>query len=178
MPDLTEAITEAYAACPTDVVIFDTLEFRHPSFQDEENNPIGVRVVNDNQDLQATLEAAAPLNAGEEVTFYKGAFRVVLPAVREGEPAELRIEVSNVTRELEGYLELAVASTDPIEATYRPFLSTDTSQPHWTKPAHMQIVKVSSDVFRVTAVAGHAAFWNKPVPSELYTRSRFPQLVR
>jgi len=178
MPDLTDAITEAYAACPTDVVIYDTLEIRHPSFQDEFGNPTAIRVVNDNQDLQVNLEADAPLNAGELVTFRMCGFRAVLPAVREGEPPELRIEISNVSREIEAYLELAVASTDPVEATYRPYLSTDTSRPHWTRPAHMQLTKVSSDVFRVTATAGHAAVWNKPVPSELYTPQRFPQLTR
>ena len=41
MPDpaLSEAIREAYAAAPADVVILHTLELRHPAFGDDDGNP-------------------------------------------------------------------------------------------------------------------------------------------
>lgn len=178
MPDLTDAITEAYAACPCDSIIYDTLEIRHPSFLDDEGNPTAIRVVNDNADLLATLESDAPMNAGEQVLWRKCYFKATLPSQKDGEPAELQIEISNVTREIEGYLELAVASQIPTEGTYRPYLSTDLTRPHWTRPAHMTFEKVSSDVFKVTATLGHAGIWTKPVPSELYTPARFPQMIR
>lgn len=36
-PALSEAIREAYASAPSDVVILHTLELRHPDFVDENN---------------------------------------------------------------------------------------------------------------------------------------------
>ena len=40
MPDttLSEALKEAYASAPSDVVLLHTLELRHPSFVDEQGN--------------------------------------------------------------------------------------------------------------------------------------------
>ena len=54
---LSEALREAYASAPSDVVILHTLELRHPSFLDDDGQPIAIRVVRDNQDLTARLEA-------------------------------------------------------------------------------------------------------------------------
>lgn len=40
MPDttLSEALKEAYASAPSDVILLHTLELRHPSFVDEQGN--------------------------------------------------------------------------------------------------------------------------------------------
>ncbi|WP_156520842.1 DUF1833 family protein, partial [Magnetospirillum moscoviense] len=69
MPDplLSQAIQEAYAACPADVVILHTLEIWHPTFLDGEGNPAPIRVVRDHADLTARLEAAAPRHGGQRV---------------------------------------------------------------------------------------------------------------
>jgi len=54
VPDstLSQALKEAYASAPSDLVIYHTLELRHPSF----TSPI--RVVRDYADLVATLEVS------------------------------------------------------------------------------------------------------------------------
>ena len=44
-PTLSQAIKEAYAAAPSDVVILHTLELRHPDFEDDDGNPTAIRVV-------------------------------------------------------------------------------------------------------------------------------------
>ena len=66
---LSEALREAYASAPSDVVILHTLELRHPSFIDDNGLPMAIRVVRDNQNLTARMEGTAPLNAGEMVEF-------------------------------------------------------------------------------------------------------------
>jgi hypothetical protein len=57
---LSEAIKEAYATAPTDVVMLHTIELRHPSFSfvaDKERGAgTAVRIVRDTQNLWATLE--------------------------------------------------------------------------------------------------------------------------
>jgi len=76
MPDpaLSAALAEAYAAAPSDVVVLHTLELRHPAFRDDNGNPTAIRVVRDHADLVARLEASAPLNPVEMVTFTALAF--------------------------------------------------------------------------------------------------------
>ena len=43
-PSLTQAIQEAYASAPSDVVILHTLELRHPEFIDENGTGDGHQV--------------------------------------------------------------------------------------------------------------------------------------
>ena len=75
---LSQALKEAYASAPSEVVILHTLELRHPSFLDEDGQHVAVKVVRDNQDLTARLEETAPLNPGEMVTFIAMGFDLEL----------------------------------------------------------------------------------------------------
>ena len=83
MPDpaLSQAIKEAYAAAPSDVVILHTLELRHPAFVDDAGEPTAIRVVRDHADLTARLEPGAPLDGGAMVTFIAMAFDLSQPPV-------------------------------------------------------------------------------------------------
>ena len=51
-PTLSQAIREAYAAAPSDVVILHTLELRHPAFVNDDESPTAIRVVRDHRDLE------------------------------------------------------------------------------------------------------------------------------
>ena len=64
MPDpaLSQAIKEAYAAAPSDVVILHTLELRHPAFDDDAGNPTAN--FTDDQTLAAELDQLARNLAG------------------------------------------------------------------------------------------------------------------
>lgn len=122
MAELSEALKEAYASNPVGQVIVETLEFRHPSFVDGNGNPAAFRIVNQFEDVFATLEATTPLQPGQTVQFVAFAFSVQLPGFEEGQAPTLKITVDNVGRELMEQLELATASQAPIEVTYRPYL--------------------------------------------------------
>ena len=72
---LSQAIKEAYASAPANVIIYHTMELWHPAFTDP------IRVVRDYDDLTATLESTAPRNAGESVTFIAFNFDFTKPEV-------------------------------------------------------------------------------------------------
>lgn len=170
-PSLSQALAEAYASAPSDEVIYHTLEFRHAAF----TQPI--RVVRDNADFTARLEATAPQNAGEMVTFVGFAFDLVRPEMSATGVPQCTIEIDNVSREILANIELAMTGIDPIEVTYREYLASDIEGPQNDPPMTMTIASITADVFRVRAVAGFADIGNRRFPREEYTAERFPGLV-
>lgn len=168
---LTQALAEAYASAPTAEVILHTLEFRHPSFT------APLRVVNDHQDLSATLEADAPEDASTEVTFVAFSFRFRLPDVQKTGMPEIEIEIDNVSREVLAYIDQAANSDDLIEVTYRPYLASDTSAPQMDPPVTLVLHDVDADVFAIRARASFGDYGNRRFPGEWYDAQRFPGLI-
>lgn len=173
MPDstLSQALKEAYASAPDNVVQYHTLELYHPSF----TQPI--RVVRDFVDLEATLESTAPRNASQAVTFVGFAFDIVPPEVSATGVPTCQITIDNVSREIVANLELAIASNQAITIIYRLFLSSDLSGPQNNPPMTLTVVSMSADVFKVTATATFGDMVNRKFPSQMYTTDRFPGLV-
>lgn len=173
-----EALKEAYAANPTNDVALDTIEIRHPAFVDDSGNPTAIRVVRGYDDIVATLEADAPLNAGQPVTFIAAAFDFTLPGFEEGQVPQLQITLDNVSREITAHLEQAIGQTAPIEVTYRPYLYSDLSAPQMDPPINMLLTQVSVDVFQVTGTATLNDVHNWGFPNSSYDLTSFPGLLR
>lgn len=175
----SEAIAEAYASAPEDIVIIDTLEFRHPTFKDPQTGAvIAIRVVNDHNPLTATLEATAPANASQAVVFQPVRFGFRRPNESDsGSTPEIEITVSNVSRVLIPYLDGAKESREPIHVTYRPYLSNDKTGPHMNPPLTLTLRSVSADMNNVTARAGYGDLINRRFPKVDYTQAKFPGLV-
>lgn len=173
MPDssLSAAIAEAYASAPTDEIIYHTLEFRHSSF----TTPI--RVVRDVADLVATLEADAPEDPSTAVTFTAFAFDFSLPDLGQAASPEILISIDNVGREIIGYMDLAAQTSDMIEVTYRPYLSSDLSGPQMNPPLTLVVREVNATVFKVECRATFGDFANRRFPNETYDAQRFPGLI-
>lgn len=167
MPDstLSQALAEAYAAAPCDVIIYHTLEINHAAF----TQPI--YVVRDNADLVATLETA------ETVTFVRFAFDLMKPEVSVTGIPQCTVEFDNVSREILANVQLAMADTSPISITYREYISTDLSGPQNDPPLTMTLSNIKADVFRVRATASFGDLNNRRFPTEEYTGERFPGLV-
>jgi len=180
MPDtsLSQALKEAYASAPSNVVILHTLELRHPSFVDEQGLPTTVRVVRDNTDLVAKLEDNAPLNPTEWVTFIAMGFDLELPPVDTAPVPEISITLDNVSREMVTHLNNAAESQDKIEVTYRPYLSTDLEGPQMDPPITLVLTEVEADVFKVTGRARMLDIGNKAFPSITYNSTNYPGLAR
>lgn len=180
MPDasLSQALQEAYASAPNDVIIFHTLEVRHPDFKDEAGQSVAIRVVRDQVDLFARLEDLAPLDAGQQVRFVAMGFELDLPPVDIAPVPEISISLDNVTREIVEHLDAASISEYPIEITYRPYLSCDLEGPQMDPPITLVITEVEADVQRVVAKARMVDIGSKTFPSRLYTAIDFPGLAR
>ena len=175
---LNDALREAYASAPSDVVILHTLELRHPSFVDDDGEPIAIRVVRDNQDLTARLEAAAPLNGGAMVTFIAMGFDLELPPIDTAPVPEISITLDNASREIVKHLDAASDSQSKIEVTYRSYLSDDLEGPQMEPPFTLVLTEVSADTSRVTGRARMLDVGNKAFPSETYNALRFAGLTR
>lgn len=167
MPDstLSQALKEAYAAAPADVVIYHTLEINHPAFS------APIYVVRDFEDLNAQLENGAP------VTFIRYAFDLVKPEVSATGVPQCTVEIDNVSRDILANVQLAMTSTELITMTYREYLSTDLTGPQNDPPMTMVLSNISADVFKVRATASFGDLNNKRFPNEEYTAERFPGLV-
>lgn len=167
MPDntLSQALKEAYAAAPADVVVYHTLEIDHPAF----NQPI--YVVRDWDDLNAQLET------GQPVTFLRFAFNLVKPEVSATGVPQCTVEIDNVSRDILANVQMAMQSTDMITMTYREYLSTDLSGPQNDPPMTMVLSGISADVFKIRATATFGDLSNRRFPNEEYTAERFPGLV-
>lgn len=162
---LSQAIREAYAAAPVDVVIYHTLQIDHPAF----SQPI--YVVRDHVDLVAALETS------EEVTFVRFAFDLLRPEVTPAGVPQCTVEFDNVSREILANIQLAMQDPSPITITYREYISTDLSGPQNDPPLTMTLTDIKADVFRVRATAGFGDLNNRRFPVDEYTGERFPGLV-
>lgn len=180
MPDttLSEALKEAYASAPSDVILLHTLELRHPAFKDAQGNPTAIRVVRDHISHKCVLEETAPLEPGQEVEFVAMAFDLELPPVNTTPLPEITVTLDNVNREIMDYLDLAVEGQDMIEMTYRPYLSDDLSCPQMNPPINLVITDIVTDVFKITATARMMDIGNKSFPSENYTTKNYAGLTR
>ncbi len=165
------------------LVALDTLEFNHPGFLDDDNQPTAARVVNDNDDFYGELEAGAPMNAGEVVMFNKGRFEVTLPESNSPGLPSCQIAVDNVGRLLMEPLEQAVAIPAPIMITYRQWLASSTAA--LDEPGELGVVidgmslrRVNASELRITGTAGFEDDLNTPFPRKNYTREEYPGLVR
>jgi hypothetical protein len=126
MSILSDEIREAYAVAPRDRIVWYTVEMRHPAFE------IPIRLVTGRRrgvPLVATLEASAPLNAGEAVQFEPFAFRFTPPGVDSNGPTPARAIVDNISGALIEKLDLTLTDNRPIEVTFRVFRDDDLSAP-------------------------------------------------
>lgn len=180
MPNVTfsQAAFEAYASAPADIVSIETLEIRHPSFVDDNGNPAAARFVRAHKELNAYLEADAPLNGGEEVLFSPTAFNLELPGV-DGKPAdEITVTIDNVNRELMEVLEAAATSQDKAEITYRSYLSDDLLGPEQVPPPTYTLSSANATLLMLTGTARISDLGRRPFPNGTYNPEDFPMLVR
>ncbi|MDO9524980.1 MAG: DUF1833 family protein [Gemmobacter sp.] len=176
MPDpaLSEAILEAYASAPVDQVIHHTLELWHPAF----SQPI--RVVRDQDPLDARIEAGALRDPGAVVTFAAYAFDIVPPDQTSTGVPQCVIEIDNVSTEILAQIDLAISDPAPeaITAIYRSYLSDLLDEgPENDPPLVLTLITVSAGTFRIRATAGFPDLLNKRFPALDYDLATFPGLA-
>ena len=164
MSSYSDAIKEAFASCPTDKVPLDTLEIRQTGVQDT------IWIVRARESLTALDEN------GVSRTFRPCGFQFALPAENEDGFRSLTIAIDNIGREISDFINIAKAAEVPVEVVYRPYLSTDLTQPQMNPPLVLYLTDITVSAQQVQGRATFMNLTNKNFPLELYTRSRFPYL--
>lgn len=168
---LTDAIKEAYASCPADVAVIETIEVNHIAWA----NPI--RLVRDKVNLVATLESTAPYNPSAAVTFTALDFTIDHPRIGEGRQ-ELTVSFDNVTAALMPIINgHDLTSQYEVHLIYRPYLSSDLSGPHMNPPLTLVVKSISVSMDRIFLTCGYADFANYRFPRKVYNADEFPGIA-
>lgn len=175
---MSEALKECYASSPVDEFVLDTIELIHPAFVDENGNPTSILAVRAYEPWDCTLEVDAPFRPGQRVTFQPIPFDMTDPGFAEDEVPKLVFSISNVSRLVTQYLEMAIAQTTPITVVYRQYLSTDTTVPQTDPPVVMTLSAATSSATTTSGTATLSDVHNWPFPWQRYTTERFPALAR
>jgi hypothetical protein len=134
------------------------------------------RFINEFIDKDLTLEAGAPRNAGETVTFKAISFKATNPA-QDSEPQSyiavtmqrVGSEVKSIAKQLDGF-----AGYAPAELIWRKYLSDDTSEPALIY--YLYIESMSVDGLGVTIVATDENPNSQRV-ADIITTQRFPGTI-
>lgn len=169
---ITDALKRAFATAPTDEVLYHTLEIFHESFAEP------IRVVQGFEAITATLEADAPRDASTAVEFTPLWFEFDLPPVRAEEVPFMEVQIHDASRLVVQPLEDAQDEPAAIQMIYRPYLSSDLTQPQMSPPLILQFerVRVSQGDNLVSATATFNDFRNRAFPFRNYTPDEFPGL--
>lgn len=169
-------LKEYWFANPVDALVHDTLEFRHPAFV-EAGAPVAVRIVRAATDIVATLEASAPFQAGQSVTFRALAFALTPPESPERGLPQIDLAIDNATADLMPWLELAAASFAPVELSYRQYLDSDLTAPAYVLHG-LTAKRVRGDMVRITGSAGFENLLGRAFPDQIYTLEVYRGLAR
>lgn len=171
MTTISEAIREAYASCEGDVIL-ETIELRHPAFQ-EEGQPIALRFVADGVDHDLLLEADAVMNPGEVVTFTAMPFGFDPPSDEEGAVPQIKFWVDNVSSDVHRHLQDAVLIRSPVLVTWREYVVGQSGPQQRVDGIELRSVKVTN--LRATATA-QPSNWSDRLFGKVYDRASFPTL--
>jgi hypothetical protein len=160
---LQAAIREAYATARSDVYYLDTLEISNAAAPT-------LYLVRDRIDQNLTLEDSTVK------TFVACGFRFQLPAAGDNGLQELSLAVDNVDRKASEFVSAALGSNAPIEVVYRPYLSSDLTQPQMNPPLRLFLTDVVITSVEINGRAQFADILNRKFLSESYVRRRFPAL--
>ena len=161
---LTEALKEAYALAPTEIVILHTLQLSHPSLIED------LFLVQDIVEHDFTLEDLSI------ETFEPVGFRFALPPIGDQGLQELTISIDNTDRRITDFVNTIKGQPGTTEVRYRPYLSNDLTTPQMDPPLLLFLKEISITAVQIQGRATFADIINKRYPSEWYTRERFPSL--
>lgn len=174
---LSEAMAEAATYAPITRAILTTLELWHPI----RSSP--VRVVVNPEGINATLEGDAPRNPGEEVPFIASNVQVELPDESDqSESPELRVRMSNVTRQLKGVLDSIRDSEDPDirdaqwQLIERIYASDDLTGPARLPVLSLALKRVQIQGNTAELVAAYRDSANTSIPAQTFTPESYPSL--
>lgn len=150
MTELTPAQREAYARAKTSVVDLFTVELRHSTF------PAPIRMVSYDVDLQVPIEATAPVNPGETVTFMGVAFKSPSENIDTEPGNTITLTVDGISAQALPYLNVANETLEPIAVTIRyvAFDTRDSSVIGVSRPSDMQVINFRTNILSLQMTLG------------------------
>ncbi|MEW6092288.1 MAG: DUF1833 family protein [Pseudomonadota bacterium] len=185
---LSDALEEAYASAPIGIDVWETIEIRHSElsiparFVLDHGEKIGETAPDahgQTQDIygrMVKLEADAPADAGEWVSFLATAFEVQHPDSAPNRPPEMALILNNVPGDIMAALGPAAASGEGVDVTYREFLSDDPETLHF-RLTGLTLKRVGVTALRVEGRIGFGDLFNKVFPASFYNVNDNPSLV-
>jgi hypothetical protein len=172
----TEEFEISVAANDKTVVQLETIELHHSAFV-EAGTRIAIRVVNDTADQVLRLEADAPLQAGQDVTWTAVPFTWSPPDVAEGQAPQAQIQVDNTEKLLEPYLDAMEESFEPLVVIYRMYLSNRRTVVEMG-PFRFTLKDVSSNNGSVGGTVTIATSQNIKFGTRIYDADNFASLIQ
>lgn len=158
------------ANAPIDQREYRTIELYHPEFT------YTPRFVQDRVNFDFTLEAGAPRNASQLITFTAMAMQVTEPQEEQGLEQTLMIRLGGVGAEVQDQIDLIRGQEvlTPIECVYRKYYSGDIGAP--VKVIYLSVSGVRFDNYTGVAVTAEDVDLANKASSARYTLERFPML--
>lgn len=172
MSRLAQALAEAYAIAPADVIIFDTLEVYTTGVS-------SLYLTNGYIPIVANLFGSlvgSTYTPGTPVTFEPIPFKIKLPASGSDSLPTLQIEIDNVDNRLSNLVQTALDAQASIFIKYRPYLSTDLTRPQLNPPMTFYVASAKINTTSVVIQASFPDIVNKNFPNEQYNVTLFPGL--
>lgn len=175
--ELEQAIIEAYACAPQDVIILHTLEINHKAFAHPARVARWGTPGPDVERFMCKLENTAPHNPDEIVEFIGMPFEILLPEKSDSTPGELSLRVSGIGYELDADLEAASLSGGQISCIYRTYIhGEELKGPGEVWPGLAIKSPQSEGPDSMTAV-GNILGWLNRKFGRKYTPNDYPALV-
>lgn len=185
-PTLSEALAEAYASAPADVMVFDTISIAFEGLVDSQDTPTEAYMYLGNEgDRRAAngvplkdfkLDADAEVNPGGTVEFVAVPFDIALPDMGSGGETRGKLTIDGVGKEVSTQLLFAINAGGGVRVTYRAYLEgSELDGPEKVIKFDLGNVSISA-----TSVSGDIVVpnhGNRRFPRELYDKDRFPSLV-
>lgn len=170
---LSDAEKQAYARVGLNIMQLWAIELRHSTFGSH------VRFVNYFSDINHTLEASAPVQAGQSVLFTALAFQFKEPTLSDEAVENLSAQVDGVTGVLQPYLAAANQTVEPIEATIRELLYDVATSTVLHAPSvwHLRVVRSKETMESVLIEMGRRNSANQTFPNMFYTPATNPGLL-
>jgi hypothetical protein len=165
-------LDDVFASNVKGVKEYLTIELSHSAF-----NPTVHRLVAGKDSITATLEATAPYNAGETVSFLNAVFDFSRPEGGVKGRQDLTCTIKGASVDIVEQLELqANANREPIMIRWRAFRSDDLSAPVGDVLS-MPVINPKVKADTVTFTGEFADLINKQFPSIFYKTETHPGLV-
>lgn len=175
MVSLEEAIAEAYASAPDDVIVYDAMEIDHPSFS------VPARVVNwpiigqEPEKFSFLHEDDAPIDPGKTVEYIGVPYQLIPPESSNNSAGIFQIQIS-LHGDFDTYLEAAATTPGVIRANYRQYIKGREQEGPAVSWIDLTITSPRREGGKIIADAAILTWAAEPY-GDLYLPINYPALV-